>query len=54
MFVGDDATDEDAFKALRRGITVKVLSSGGKKSHAHYALDDLRAVEKFLVWLACI
>ena len=54
VFVGDDATDEDVFKALRRGITVKVLSSGGKKSYAHYALDDLRAVEKFLVWLACI
>lgn len=40
MYIGDDATDEDAFKALKRHITVRV----GKKynSAARYYIQDVK------------
>jgi len=47
VYIGDDTTDEDAFKALRKGgITVFV---GEKKpSYAKYYLNNSKEVYKFL------
>ncbi len=44
--IGDDTTDEDMFKKLGQGITIKVGKS--IKSEAQYYLKDVRDVIKFL------
>ena len=50
IYVGDDATDEDAFTAIRDdGITVKVRS--GTETAAHYTLEGPAEVRRFLEWL---
>ncbi len=49
IFLGDDATDEDAFKVLRRGITVRI---GTGKTAARYFLRTQRDVTAFLRNLA--
>lgn len=49
IYLGDDATDEDAFRALPDGVTIKV---GTAPSCARYRLPDPPAVRAFLVWLA--
>lgn len=47
VYLGDDVTDEDAFKALRnKGITIFV--GGPKKSNAQYYLKDTQEVKDFL------
>ncbi len=47
VYIGDDVTDEDAFKALRhRGLTVFVGEP--KESGALYYVKDCREVVKFL------
>lgn len=47
IYIGDDATDEDAFKALgRKGITLRVGKA--KKSRAQRFLRNVGAVYKFL------
>ncbi|MDD5505866.1 MAG: trehalose-phosphatase [Candidatus Omnitrophica bacterium] len=47
VYIGDDLTDEDAFRALRsKGLTVFVGSPG--KSSAGYYLRDTREVAEFL------
>ena len=47
VYIGDDSTDEDAFKALKRkGLTVFVGLPGNSK--ADYYLKDTREVAKFL------
>ena len=55
-YVGDDLTDEDAFRALAdRGITVLVCGpdlQGAPRSHAHHRLRDPAEVERFLRALA--
>lgn len=51
VYLGDDETDEDAFRALRgKGITVRV-GGGPSGTAARYALRDQREVHAFLVWL---
>ena len=46
LFVGDDATDEDAFRAIAaNGVTVVV---GHRSTAANYRLPDPAAVEKLL------
>jgi trehalose 6-phosphate phosphatase len=50
IYVGDDATDEDAFAALPEGITVRVKPSGVTLATHH--LDDQADVNRFLSWLA--
>lgn len=49
IYFGDDQTDEDAFRALKTGITIRVGKN--KKSQAAYYVNDLKQVEKFLWWL---
>jgi trehalose-phosphatase len=47
IYIGDDTTDEDAFKALmNEGLTIFV--GRPKKSHAKYYLKNTREVSKFL------
>jgi trehalose-phosphatase len=52
VFVGDDTTDEDAFRALAgRGYGIRVGAVSGE-SHADAGLADCRAVAAFLeTWL---
>ncbi len=50
VYIGDDTTDEDAFKALKnKGITVFVGAS--KLSAAEYRLAGLREVTKLLKYI---
>jgi trehalose 6-phosphate phosphatase len=49
IYLGDDATDEDAFAGLRKEITIKVGPNG--ETGAHYRLRTLADVRKFLQWL---
>ena len=46
IYVGDDLTDEPAFKALRKGITVLVGSR--RPTHAHFCLRNPAQVSVFL------
>jgi trehalose-phosphatase len=51
IYIGDDITDEDAFKALkRRGLTVFVGEPGG--SEANYYLKNTKEVTQFLRLIA--
>ena len=49
VFVGGDATDEEAFHALPDGVTVRV--GPGAETAARYHLDGPDGVRKFLAWL---
>lgn len=49
VYAGDDATDEDAFRALKSGITIKIGQS--KKSRANYYLKNPGQLAEFLSWL---
>lgn len=58
VFVGDDTTDEDAFRALRlqRGssggpITVRVAGEGSDATAAEFAVGGPAEVHSFLEWL---
>lgn len=48
-YVGDDITDEDAFRAIDRGIGVLV---GLRPTAATHKLDGIPDVDRFLRWLA--
>lgn len=49
IYIGDSLTDEDAFKALKNGITIRVRTKKG--SAAKYYLKSRTEVDKFLEWL---
>ncbi|MCG8431225.1 MAG: trehalose-phosphatase [Candidatus Omnitrophica bacterium] len=50
VYIGDDVTDEDAFKALgSKGLTIFVGTR--RKSHAAYYLKSYAEVQVFLEWL---
>lgn len=49
IYVGDDLTDEDAFLALRQGITIRV--GGFSDTAAQYVVPDVSTVGLFLKWL---
>lgn len=50
LYLGDDETDEEAFRALRgRAVCVAV---GRRRTRAAYRLGGPAAVEKLLAWLA--
>lgn len=52
IYLGDDATDEDAFRALPDGITVKVGEAGDPAAtSARYRVPDPPSVHEFLTWL---
>jgi trehalose 6-phosphate phosphatase len=51
VYVGDDVTDEDAFRSLAgRGITLAVRD-GDRRTAADFVLADPDDVRRFLVWL---
>jgi len=51
VYVGDDRTDEDAFKAVKKcGIPI-LVSETPKRSHARYYLKDADEVVRFLEML---
>ena len=50
MYIGDDLTDEDAFRALPDGITISV--GRANSTCAQYHLEEQDSVQEFLVWLA--
>lgn len=50
IYIGDSLTDEDAFKALKDGITIRVRPKKG--SSAKYYLKSRAEVDRFIVWLA--
>ena len=49
VYLGDDETDEDAFRVLPDGITVRVGSCAA--TSARYRVADAPAVHEFLTWL---
>jgi trehalose-phosphatase len=49
VFIGDDQTDEDAFRAIDLGFGILV---GRRESAARYQLSNTRAVTALLGWLA--
>lgn len=55
LFVGDDRTDEDAFRALRsrssRVVTVRVTHGDDVATAAEFSVEDPAAVREFLRWL---
>jgi trehalose 6-phosphate phosphatase len=51
LYIGDDITDEDAYRELRNsGIGIQV-GSHGKRTRALYYLQDVQEVGRFLDWL---
>jgi alpha,alpha-trehalase len=52
LYIGDDVTDEDAFRALHdRGLGIVVRDSETRSTAAHYALEGPEDVQRFLGWL---
>lgn len=55
VYLGDDATDEDAFTSLRASVagavTARVTNGDGARTDAEFSLDDTAAVAGFLEWL---
>jgi len=53
IYLGDDTTDEDAFRAISgRGIGLVVRDENDRPTAADYGLLDTADVERFLGWLA--
>lgn len=53
VYVGDDLTDEDAFRALAgRGVSLVVRDPDDRQTAADYALTDPQDVKRFLAFLA--
>jgi trehalose-phosphatase len=50
FYLGDDSTDEDAFRALPAGITIRVGQV--KRTAARYYLEGQSKVMQFLTWLS--
>lgn len=46
--IGDDTTDEDVFKMLKKGVTIRVGKN--HKSDAKYSLKNTKEVFTFLKW----
>lgn len=46
VYVGNDGTDEGAYRALAEGLTAKV--GAARSTHAHYLLKDTREVARFI------
>ena len=50
FYIGDDTTDEDAFRTIDNGITVRV-SNSRERTHAKFYLRNTDEVITFLNWL---
>ncbi|MBI5530971.1 MAG: trehalose-phosphatase [Candidatus Doudnabacteria bacterium] len=50
IYVGDDTTDEDAFAAIKQGVSIRVGKKNG--SRAKYYLKNQREIEQLLKWLS--
>lgn len=50
IYIGDDRTDEDAFGALRGGITIRV--GADRRSKAHYYVRSVKETLALLEWMA--
>jgi trehalose-phosphatase len=48
VFIGDDITDEDAFKAIKHGISVLV---GSRETQATHRVANTRDVCRLLDWV---
>jgi len=52
LYIGDDVTDEDAFRALReRGLGIVIRDHETRATSADYALEATEDVMRFLGWL---
>lgn len=55
IFIGDDRTDEDAFRALRaraaRAVTVRVTHGDESPTAAEFGAEDTAEVREILQWL---
>jgi len=51
IYIGDDATDEDAFAALSNDITIKV-GGGPSETAAGFQVESHEDIWRFLDWLA--
>ena len=55
VFIGDDRTDEDAFRVLRsrgpRPVTVRVSNEAAAETSAEFTVRDTEEVRAFLEWL---
>lgn len=51
IYIGDDDTDEDAFRALNSAITIKVVRDSKVKTDAQYYVNNPIEVRYFLQWL---
>ena len=49
IYIGDDATDEDAFRTLSKGVTIRIGKSKG--SSAQYYIRNQQLINDFLSWL---
>ena len=54
IFIGDDETDEDAFRALRSGVTIRVKNEKNTETAARYTLNNVESVRRFLLWLTAL
>jgi trehalose-phosphatase len=52
IYIGDDRTDEDAFKAIESGISIYVKNDDNLKTAADYYLNDPEDTAKLLMELA--
>lgn len=50
IYIGDDRTDEDAFRVLAEGITIRVGAL--ERSKARYYVRDVKEVVALLQWVA--
>ncbi len=50
IYIGDDRTDEDAFRLLRDGITIRV--GFRRRSRADYYVRGVREVHSLLQWMS--
>ncbi|CUH40509.1 putative glycosyl hydrolase/MT2062 [Jannaschia seosinensis] len=52
IYIGDDTTDEDAFRSLSDcGLGIVVRDGEDRRTSARYALDGIYDVERLLSWL---
>ena len=53
VYVGDDVTDEDAFRRLAgRGLAIAVRNGERRQTAADFALSDPHEVRRFVQWLS--